>query len=139
VSIYFHTEDLHFNLPEKRITRNWIYSVILSYNRVPGDINFIFCSNDYLLEINKSYLNHHYYTDVITFNLAEGAEISGDVFISVDKVKENAKVWNVSFKSECLRVMIHGVLHLLGFDDNNEESRKEMKEMEDKALSLLEK
>ena len=67
-------------------------------------------------------MNHHYYTDVITFNLAEGSEISGDVFISIEKVRENAKEWNVSFKDECLRVMIHGVLHLIGFNDNNEES-----------------
>jgi len=137
VSIFFHAEDISFTFLQKRKTKAWINKVISSYNRIAGNINIIFCSDSYLLSINKEYLNHDYFTDVITFDMSVDDKISGDIFISLDKVKVNASEWSVSFESELFRVMIHGVLHLLGFDDNTEYRRKEMRKLEDNALSLL--
>jgi len=136
VKIYFHTEDISFRYKDKEKTREWLKQIISGYDRIPGSLNFIFCSDSYLLDINKNYLNHHHYTDVITFDLAEDERISGDIFISVDKVKENAALWEDSFSRELRRVMVHGVLHLLGYDDSSEAERNIMRVLEDKALSL---
>jgi len=138
VSLFFHSEDISFDLKFKRKTKKWIYTVISLYNRVPGNLNIIFCSDNYLLSINKQYLNHNYFTDVVTFDLSENTEISGDIFISIDKIKENAKEWNTTESNELLRVIIHGILHLLGFNDDTEENRENMRHLEDKALSLWE-
>lgn len=136
MKIYFHTEDISFRYKDKEKTREWLKQIISGYDRIPGSLNFIFCSDSYLLDINKNYLNHHHYTDVITFDLAEDERISGDIFISVDKVKENAALWEDSFSRELRRVMVHGVLHLLGYDDSSEAERNIMRVLEDKALSL---
>lgn len=138
MSLFFHSEDISFDLKFKRKTKKWIYTVISLYNRVPGNLNIIFCSDNYLLSINKQYLNHNYFTDVVTFDLSENTEISGDIFISIDKIKENAKEWNTTESNELLRVIIHGILHLLGFNDDTEENRENMRHLEDKALSLWE-
>jgi rRNA maturation RNase YbeY len=102
-----------------------------------GTINIIFTSNNYLLSINKQYLNHHYNTDVITFEYNEDILISGDIFVSVEQVSMNAENYENSFEQELNRVVIHGVLHLLGFKDSSAEEIKEMREEEDKALKLL--
>lgn len=115
----------------------WIKQIINQNKKEVGDINFIFCSNDYLLEINKKYLNHHYYTDVITFPYNEKNVLSGDIFISVDQVKLNAEQFKASFEEELYRVIIHGVLHLIGFEDDTDHKRMHMHVLEDEALELL--
>ncbi|MFZ5939110.1 MAG: rRNA maturation RNase YbeY [Bacteroidota bacterium] len=138
MSILYHREDTPFAPKEKRKLTDWIRKTVNEHQRNIGDLNFIFCSDNFLLNLNKSYLNHHYFTDVITFDLAEDSRISGDVFISVDKVRSNAEEFNVSFENELKRVMIHGVLHLLGFNDDTEENSSSMRLLEDKALSLWE-
>ena len=99
-----------------------------------GDLNFIFCSDNYILKMNKKYLNHDYFTDVISFNYNEKNKINGDIFISKDTVFENSKTYNVSFEKELNRVMIHGVLHLIGYDDNTDEEKAEIRSKENKYL-----
>ncbi len=103
--------------------------------KVIGDISIIFVSDEYLLEMNKKYLNHDYYTDIITFDYCEKNVISGDLFISVERVEENADTFNISFISELHRVMIHGVLHLCGYRDKTDEEQVEMRSMENKYLN----
>ncbi len=100
-----------------------------------GDITIVFCSDDYLLEVNKTYLSHDYYTDVITFDYSEGYKISGDIMISVDRVVENSKIYSVDFINELDRVIIHGILHLIGYSDYDYQSKYQMKQKEDYFLS----
>jgi rRNA maturation RNase YbeY len=99
-----------------------------------GDITIVFCNDDYLLEVNRSYLNHDYYTDIITFDYSENKTISGDLFISLDRVKENAGIYQVSFHHELVRVVFHGILHLCGYNDKYTEDIKLMREKEDLFL-----
>ena len=110
-------------------------SLVKEEGKLLGDVSVIFVSDDYLLEINQSYLNHDYYTDIITFDYCEQNVISGDLFISVDRVRENADVFNVDFGTELHRVIIHGVLHLCGYKDKTEENEKEMRILENKYLN----
>jgi len=107
-----------------------IENLIQNENKTKGDLSFIFCSDDYLLDINKKYLNHDFYTDVITFDYSENNILSGDVFISIDRVKENAGTFNVPFEEELQRVMIHGVLHLAGYKDKTDKEKKQMTDKE---------
>ncbi|MEO6190557.1 MAG: rRNA maturation RNase YbeY [Saprospiraceae bacterium] len=130
--IDFHYQVEKFSLDETKI-KLWILEIIKEYNNSLEGLQIIFCSDEELLEINKEYLNHDYYTDIITFPYQVNP-IIGDIFISVDRVRENAIEYKVSFLNELRRVIIHGVLHLLGFDDLEEESKQRMHEMEDKAL-----
>jgi rRNA maturation RNase YbeY len=102
-----------------------------------GDISYIFCSDDQLLDINKEFLNHDYYTDVITFDYSETENVSGDIFISIDRIRDNAKILELSYLDELHRVIIHGVLHLLGFKDKTKEESKNMRRLEDECLSEL--
>jgi len=134
--IRYHIEDIQFKLLHKRILTSWIKRTIQEKMDL-GELNFIFCSDDYLLNINKQYLNHNYYTDVITFDYCNQNILSGDIFISLDTVKENSKDYSVSFENELYRVMIHGVLHLLGFDDKSDIDKVQMKNAEDEALLSL--
>ena len=97
---------------------SWLTKVCVSENKVCGPISIIFCSDDYLLSVNKEYLDHDYYTDIITFDYSTDSEVSGDLFISIDRVKENALTYNVLFLTELYRVLVHGVLHLCGYCDN---------------------
>lgn len=135
--VYFHSEDIRFELKRKRIYKGWIESVVDQHRKSVQNINIVFCSNPYLLEINKKYLNHNYHTDVITFNYNEGNSISGDIFVSVDQVRLNCEEQNESFHDELLRVLIHGVLHLLGYDDSTNELRNNMRIAENWALKIL--
>ncbi|MFH0759270.1 MAG: rRNA maturation RNase YbeY [Bacteroidota bacterium] len=114
----------------------WISDCIRRHRKIPGTITFIFTSNAQLLRMNKKYLNHNYFTDVITFDYTEGKEISGDIFISIDQVRENAIAYKVMEEEELRRVMIHGVLHLIGFNDDVKEEQVVMREMEKEALNL---
>lgn len=117
--------------------KNWIYSEIKSEAFFPGEINIVFCSDAYLLEINKKYLNHNFYTDIITFNFNKDRIISGDLYISIERVTDNAKQFNIDFYTELRRVIIHGILHLLGFDDNSTELKIQIHKREDEALDRL--
>lgn len=137
MAIHFFTEGIAFKLPHKRIIKSWINQVILNEERKLGDLNFIFSSDQYVLEINRKYLQHDYFTDIITFNYNQNLVIQGDIFISINTVRENAKTFNVSFEHELFRVIVHGVLHLIGFDDINETLKKQMTAKEDEYLDLL--
>ena len=130
----FHSADISFILKEKSAFRKWINSEILRRSFKTGMINLIFCSDDFLLELNKKYLNHNFYTDIITFNYNEANIISGDLFICIDRIKENTLIFNTSFQQELKRVIIHGILHLMGHDDNSPDLKKKIHEEEDEAL-----
>jgi rRNA maturation RNase YbeY len=137
MSIKFFNEDVTYRLLKKRKITSWIKSVIEYEGKSPGDISFIFCSDEYLLEMNKKYLKHFYYTDVITFDYGEKNLVSGDIFISLDRIRDNSKEYNVSFDVELNRVLIHGVLHLLGYEDKNSKSKEMMTFKEDYYLNML--
>lgn len=135
-SIHFFKEDIRFRLLHKTELCKWIIRAVQNHSFQLSELNFIFCSDKYLLQLNKKYLNHNYYTDIITFdNSLEKKKISGDIFISVDRVKANAEKFKTTFKDELHRVIIHGVLHLLGFNDKSEKDKRVMKRMEDEWLS----
>lgn len=135
--IDFNFEEIdELNIDLEKI-ENWITRVIKNNKKNVGEITYIFCSDEYLLDINKQYLNHDYFTDIITFNYCEDKIISGDLFISVDTVLDNSKSFGVDFLTELQRVIIHGVLHLIGFDDKTDEDQEEMTRQENLSLELL--
>ena len=123
-------------IDQKRISQ-WINRVVVNNGCQIGEINYYFCSDDYLLQMNREHLNHDYYTDIITFDYVVGEIISGDLFISVDTVLDNAKEFNCDYFQELHRVIIHGVLHLLGIDDKTDEDQEIMTQKEDESLALL--
>ena len=135
--IYFHSEVQDFSFTKKRILKEWLKRVILNEKRIPGELNIIIVSDDALLKINKKYLKHDYFTDIITFNYNNGNIVSGDIYISMDRVLENALKLHVSDKTELNRVIAHGVLHLLGYNDETKEQKEEIRKMEDSCLNLL--
>ena len=135
-SIHFHQEDIFFQIQNIKALRSWIANSIFKENKSVGQLSFIFCSDNYLLKINKKYLNHDFFTDVISFDHSEENHISGDIYISIDRVKENAKEFGYSLKDELHRIIIHGLLHLLGYSDKTQELKATMKEKEDFYLSL---
>jgi rRNA maturation RNase YbeY len=137
VAISFHVEQVDFNLVDRRILKLWVKQVAEAEGKSVGDIAYIFCSDEYLLSLNKSYLEHDYYTDVITFDYTSGDFIAGDIFISVDRVRANAVEYEVSFRSELYRVMIHGILHLCSYQDLAEADGKIMRDKEDFYLKFL--
>ena len=129
--------ETDFELTYESAISEWISKVIISENKSEGEINFIFCDDDYLLELNKQHLNHDTLTDVISFDYSLGNELSGDVFISIERVQDNAKDFKVSFAEELNRVMIHGILHYCGYKDKTEEDERLMRNKEDEKLKLL--
>jgi probable rRNA maturation factor len=136
--ITFFVEEISFKLKDKLKTRNWIKQVAQLHNHVIGDLNYIFCDDEYLLNINKTYLNHDFYTDIITFDQSEeDKKIEGEIYISVERVAENALSNKVSFENELKRVIIHGLLHLVGFQDKTTAQQKLMRHKEDEMLNLL--
>ncbi|MFN3916549.1 MAG: rRNA maturation RNase YbeY [Flavobacteriales bacterium] len=135
--IQFQNADVKFSLQNKADIKNWIKAVIAEHYKKTGDLSLVFCSDKYLLEINRQYLQHDFYTDIITFDYCEGKSISGDLLISVDRVEENAQKLNVPFEEELLRVIIHGILHLIGFKDKTLSEVKAMRNAENNSLALL--
>ena len=135
--VYFHTEGISFLLKNKRKITFWLHDVVKSFDKEIKTLNFIFCNDQYLLSINKSYLNHNYYTDIITFDYSEEHLISGDLFISIDRIKEYSINNNIQFNEEIHRVIVHGVLHLCGFNDKTDKEKKNMRKHENKYLSAL--
>lgn len=116
---------------------SWLSKVCLIENKKLGDVTLIFTSDEYLLKVNQDYLDHDYYTDIITFDYTEDDFVSGDLFISIDRVKENASLNNVSFLNELNRVVVHGVLHLCGYKDKSESEEKLMREKESQMLEFI--
>lgn len=136
ISYYF--QDTDFKFREKRRNNQWLRLVAESEIFRIGDISIIFCSDPYILDINQKYLGHDYYTDIITFDYCEGDRLSGDLFISVDSVRENSIEYGTVFKDELNRVIVHGLLHLIGYDDHSEEDIAIMRKKENYYLSLRE-
>ena len=136
-AIHFFSEDITFNVPQKVRLRNWIRKTIQAEKFILKELNFIFCSDEYLLVLNRQYLSHNTYTDIITFDNSDTEmSIEGDVFISIERVKENAAKFQVDFLDELHRVMIHGTLHLLGYPDKGVEAKQMMTSKEDQYLNL---
>ena len=127
----------NYTLKSRTKIKQWIKQVIEAKGKKTGNITYIFCDDEYLLEVNKQYLQHDYYTDVITFDYVENDLISGDIFISTDRVRENALAFGSSETEELHRVIIHGALHLLGLKDKNEKEASQMRQAENEALKLL--
>lgn len=135
--IAFNMVDAEYQLKAKTKIRNWLLQSIKSEGYQLGFLSFNLCSDQFLLKMNRKHLKHNYYTDIITFNLVEGKELSGDIYISIDRVKENAKINKVKqTREELLRVFIHGVLHLCGYNDKTPKQVKVMRAKEDYYLSL---
>lgn len=130
---YFFEETEPIEIPERIST--WIEELIHTEHKNTGNINYIFCNDQYLLKINQDYLQHDYYTDIITFDYVKGHFISGDIFVSLQRVKENSDILRKNFEEELKRVIAHGVLHLCGYKDKSEKDIKEMREKEDFYLS----
>ena len=135
--VYFHSEYPKFSLKPKLKYKKWLSNVILSEGKSIGNINFIFVDDQFLLEVNMKYLQHNNYTDVITFEYTEGEKISGDIYISIDRVKENALKFDITTQLELNRVMIHGILHLLDYNDITGAEKMEIRKKEDQYLSLI--
>lgn len=135
--ITYTTEDVKMPVFPKRKTSAWIKRVAALHGKTVGDIAYIFCSDEKILDVNRMYLQHDYYTDIITFDYSEDNMISGDLFISLDTVRTNAEKFAVAYDSELYRVIIHGVLHLCGIDDKAPGARAVMERYENEALQLL--
>jgi rRNA maturation RNase YbeY len=140
--ISFRNEDIKLSLKNRTALKQWIEAVVKKHKRKTGEISFVFCSDEFLLDMNRQYLDHDTYTDIITFDYSkEDAKqpVSGEIFISTDRVRENAEKFDKPFENELQRVIIHGVLHLLGFGDKTKKAREEMRKQEDLCLKALKK
>lgn len=136
-SISFFAEGVDFEFVNENKQTSWVEKTIQNEGKIVGELSFVFCDDEYLHKINLEYLNHDTYTDIITFDYTEANIISGDIFISIDRVKENAIAFNALFENELSRVIIHGVLHLMGYKDKTEEESTLMRAKEDFYLNLL--
>ena len=134
--INFYSET-DFELTEKEKTASWISSIIASEGYETGEISYVFCDDAYLLKLNVRFLDHDTFTDIISFDYSVGKEINGEIYISIERVRENAKEYSVSFLKELHRVIIHGVLHYCGYNDKNDEEAKRMREKENESLAKL--
>ena len=134
---FIHEDITSLSIKEDAILQ-WLDNIIGLEDKILGDLCFVFCSDKYLLNINNKYLKHNFYTDVITFDYTQSNIISGDIFISADRIADNARKYKVTFNHELLRVIVHGVLHLLGFDDRNFDDKKIMTSKEDVYLKIFE-
>ena len=134
--IRYFCEDIKFTYKNKLANNRWLKMVAGSEIRKIVDINIIFCSDNYILDVNMKYLQHDYFTDIITFDYCEGKVLSGDLFISVDSVRENSIEFGTDFEEELHRVIVHGVLHLIGYDDHTDEDKKVMRQKENYYLQM---
>lgn len=139
IMVLYFFEDTNFKFNRRRLTSQWLKFTAESEIKRIGQVNIIFCSDNYILDINQKYLQHDYFTDIITFDYCEGKTLSGDLFISVDTVRENAIFYGTEFDDELNRVIVHGLLHLIGYDDHSEEDQKTMRSKEDYYLAQREK
>ncbi|MEO5947660.1 MAG: rRNA maturation RNase YbeY [Chitinophagaceae bacterium] len=133
--VYFFSQGVKLTLQSRTRLKGFIESIFNKEGKRLSSINYIFCTDKALLEINKQFLKHDFYTDIITFDLSESAEITAEIYISVDRVRDNAKNLGVSFKSELLRVIFHGALHLSGYKDKTKLEKADMSEKEDHYLN----
>lgn len=133
--IKYFSEGTDFEFKGKLENNRWLRSVAESESKKIGDLNIIFCSDPYILDVNIKYLGHDYYTDIITFDYVEGGVLSGDLFISIDTVRDNAAFYGAEFPVELKRVMVHGLLHLIGYDDHTPDEQKQMRAKEDYYLT----
>ena len=136
MDITFHCEDIEFHLPDETQVIDWIKKVVVSEGKELGAISIVFTSDEYLLKVNIEYLEHNYFTDIITFDYCNDLIVSGDLLLSVDRVRENAKSFDVYFITEIRRVIVHGVLHLCGYKDKTSEEQTEMRKKEDTYLAI---
>lgn len=136
-NITFHSEDVDFHLVNEKQIIKWLQNTIKNEGRTVSELSYIFCSDDYLHKMNLEYLNHDTYTDIITFDYTEGSVVGGDIFISIDRVKENALKFKTEFVNELSRVIVHGVLHLVGYKDKTNKEKELMRSKEDFYLILL--
>ena len=136
MAIRFSAQSESFELKDEALVRQWLTKVITLRGKSVGNVNYLFCDDEYLLDVNQRFLYHDTYTDIITFDYVAGGLISGDIMISVDRVRENASLFSVSFEQELHRVIVHGVLHLLGQGDKSDEEALEMRRLEAEALAL---
>lgn len=137
MAITFSSDDVKFECKNKRILASFIKEMITEHKKRCGDISVVFCSDERLLEVNRQYLNHDYFTDIITFDYSDDKYLSGDLMISIDTVRSNSKEYNVEFINELHRIIIHGVLHLIGFKDKQPKDQKVMREQENINLEKL--
>lgn len=134
--VRYSLEDIKFEFKHKRLNNAWLKMVAESEAKKLGNICIIFCSDNYILDVNIKFLGHDYFTDIITFDYCEGNVLSGDLFISIDSVRENAEYYKTEFSDELNRVIVHGLLHLIGYDDHTDEEQKVMREKENYYLEL---
>lgn len=135
--IHYHAEDIDMPAIDSALMSRWLKQLAAFHQRKLGDINYIFCSDKRILEVNIEYLGHDYYTDIITFDYDEGQRVSGDLFISLETIASNAEMLGLSYEEELMRVMAHSVLHLCGFKDKSDEDAANMRVQEHQALVLL--
>ena len=137
MSVFYHSESIELpNINQERITA-WIKEIAAKYDRSVGSVNYIFCSDEVILKVNREFLQHDYYTDIITFDYSTSESISGDIYISLETVETNAHKYNNDFMEELHRVIIHGILHLCGVNDKSAEEEQTMRAAEDDALAQL--
>ena len=136
MAIAFYAEDIELPQLDQEAVSGWIREVAALYQKKTGDISYIFCSDEKILEVNRQYLQHDYYTDIITFDYTGGNKISGDLFISLDTVRTNAEQFGATYREELFRTIIHGILHLCGINDKGPGEREIMEENENRALAL---
>lgn len=137
MAIYFFSEEIDFELKEKLIRKRWLKSIATKAGYTVRELNYVFCSDEYLYRMNLEYLNHETYTDIITFDNSEKEfDIAGDIFISIDRVNENAKTHNQKVEIELNRVLVHGLLHLMGYKDKTKEESILMRNKEEESINL---
>jgi len=137
MAINYYTENVKTPSVKKKEINEWIKKVADLHGKKVGEISYIFCDDEKILEVNNQYLQHDYYTDIITFDYTAGNKISGDIFISLDTVKSNSEEFGTDYIVELQRIIIHGILHLCGIEDKTDEARKNMTEKENEALAIL--
>ena len=134
MAIHFHEKEISAGIKNKNLLKKWLKDLILQEHASPGQINIVFTSDSNVLELNKKYLSRDYLTDIITFDYTENQVVAGDLFISITRVKENSERFDVTFHMELKRVIVHGIMHLLGYGDRNEKEKSLMRQMEDRYL-----